>query len=117
MPKRLRLRRSRGRRGARASVMKKKKERMPQGDHHPRQSRNVVAGRFDGDLILFHQLSKQYFLLNTVAVRIWQLCDGSRPAEEVAAVIAGEFDAPPEQLADDVRQTMGGLAELGLLEV
>jgi PqqD family protein of HPr-rel-A system len=90
----------------------KKKNRPP----NPSQSPYVVVGSFENDLVLFHQLSKQYYVLNTVAARIWQLCDGTRPVAEITEWVQNEFDVPPEQVAADVSQTVEGFAELGLVE-
>ena len=91
--------------------MKKKNQ-----SNHPKQSPNVVTGSFNGDLILFHQLSKQYYMLNGVAARIWQFCNGSNPVSEIVGLIGKDFDSPPEQIAADVTQTVEGFNELGLVE-
>ena len=39
----------------------------------------------------------EYFSLNPVGSRIWELCDGTRSATEIVSVICEEFD-----VAEDV---------------
>ena len=43
-----------------------------------------------------------YYSLNEIGSRIWELCDGNRTVSQVVAAIATEYDAPYSTLENDV---------------
>ena len=53
--------------------------------------------------------------LNATASAIWNLCDGKNTAEEIAALLAAEFQLKLDQVLVDVRQTLADLEKLALL--
>lgn len=77
-----------------------------------------IAGRDIGDEYLFYdEADDQVHMLNATARRILLLCDGNRSVADISAVLAREYAVDPGMALDDVRGTVGRLAELGLLEV
>jgi coenzyme PQQ biosynthesis protein PqqD len=56
-----------------------------------------------------------YYALDEVSGRIWELCDGTRTTAEVVAAICGEFDAPPETITADVMDFLSELCASELL--
>jgi hypothetical protein len=57
----------------------------------------------------------EYFSLSDVGASIWELCDGSRTVEEIAASLAEIYDAPPEAIRSDVAELVDELTLAGLL--
>jgi hypothetical protein len=55
-------------------------------------------------------------VLNPAAIRIFGLLDGTRTVEEIAAVIADEFDVAPESAVADARDFVNDLARHGMLD-
>ena len=55
-------------------------------------------------------------VLNPAAIRIFGLLDGTRTVEEIAAVIADEFDVAPEAAVADAREFVSDLARHGMLD-
>lgn len=53
--------------------------------------------------------------LNDVALALWELCDGETTPEEMAAAAAAVFDAPEQQLRDDISATLEELTDRGFL--
>ena len=51
--------------------------------------------------------------LNQTAVHVLELCDGERTAEEIAAALSERYAGA--DVADDVRELLGGMAERGLV--
>ena len=51
--------------------------------------------------------------LNQTAVHVLELCDGERTAEEIAAALSERYAGA--NVADDVRELLGGMAERGLV--
>jgi hypothetical protein len=66
-------------------------------------SDDVVAREVGGEHVLLHLGTGTYFGLNAVGGRVWQMLEqGDTPISQLCAVIAAEFDAPPETIAQDV---------------
>lgn len=70
----------------------------------------------DGETILLVLQDEKLLGLNTAAGRIWQLSDGSRTADEIAASIASEFDGAGERALKDTLAFLDILAARGLVE-
>ncbi len=59
--------------------------------------------------------SGEYFSLNDVGKRVWDLCDGTRTVAQVADTICSEYDVPPETALDDTGVLLEHLAGAGLV--
>lgn len=82
---------------------------------HPRSlawNRLVDWGIFGDDVVIFHPLSKQYFVLGGLAKAIWTLADGSHTAE----ALSDELSRDRALSSEAIRETITGLAEFGLFE-
>ena len=78
-------------------------------------SEHVIAQPTGADLVLFHMETGNYYSLNELGARIWELCDGQRSIAEVADLVESEYDAPQEQIQDDCRALIAELLENSLL--
>ncbi|MEO8034510.1 MAG: PqqD family protein [Acidobacteriota bacterium] len=56
------------------------------------------------------------FTLNDVALAVWNLLDGERTTEAIAATIADEYEVTPAEAATDVEELMQRLLEARLVE-
>ena len=71
-------------------------------------SEDVVAREIEGDIIIVPLVSgigdedDELYTLNPTGQAIWQKLDGQRTLKDVAALLAGEFDAPLPELENDV---------------
>ena len=54
-------------------------------------------------------------VLNPVGIRIFGLLDGAHSVEEIAGVIAAEYDVAPAEAQEDVRAFVGELEAHGML--
>ncbi|MFT3841407.1 MAG: PqqD family protein [Myxococcaceae bacterium] len=54
--------------------------------------------------------------VNETAARVWELIDGQRPVSSICEAIAGEFDAPREQIDRDVVGFLEQLLSWGWVE-
>jgi hypothetical protein len=81
----------------------------------PRRGESVTWGYFGDEIVAFHEVSKQYFVLSAVAARIFELSTGDTPMGSLAERLAVEFEAPLDAVAADVQSTVAGLEEFGLL--
>lgn len=75
----------------------------------PRQATRVVAQQAAGNWVLLDVKTGQYYALDPVAGRIWELCDGTRSVRQIAEVVSDEYDAAGQAVEDDV---VGFVSEL-----
>jgi hypothetical protein len=78
---------------------------------------DVIAQPSGDHLVLFHMASGNYYSLNELGARIWELCDGSRQFSEVINVVESEYDAPREIILADAQTLAADLIEKDLLIV
>jgi len=81
----------------------------------PTRSDAVVSRRADETVILLDPSSGQYFTLDDVGGRVWELCDGSRTVAEIADALAAEYDAPTARIRADVLELLVDLRQTGLV--
>lgn len=75
----------------------------------------VIFRELDGEAVLLNLDSGQYFGLNAVGTRIWQLlAEAGRPAAAVERMLA-EFDVPRDELESDMLALIEQLAAKGLI--
>jgi len=67
-----------------------------------RRRDRVLVQRAAGTLVLLDLDGGQYYALDEVSARIWELCDGEHGVGEIVETIGSEFDAPLATVYDDV---------------
>lgn len=70
----------------------------------------------DDSLVVADARSAQLHLLSPDGAAIWEMCDGERAAEQMAAMLAEHFDIGVEEIRSDVAKTLAELQEKGLVE-
>ncbi len=53
-------------------------------------------------LVLLNPKSGEYYTLEPVGARVWELCDGKRTISEIAAIISQEYEESPEVIESDI---------------
>ena len=81
----------------------------------PRRRPGVLVQEAQGQTVLLRPEDGGYYAIADVGARIWELCDGERSLEQIAAVVAAEFDAPPETIRTDLIEFVGELRSEQLL--
>jgi pyrroloquinoline quinone biosynthesis protein D len=81
----------------------------------PRRNEAVLSQHASGETVLLNVGDGQYYALEGVGGRVWELCDGSRPLAEVARIIAAEFDARVAEIEADVLELMSDLQDAKLV--
>jgi Coenzyme PQQ synthesis protein D (PqqD) len=75
----------------------------------------IVKQEMSGSLLLFNMEDGQYYTLNDVGRRVWELCDGTRSLSDIAEDLSHEYDSPAAAIRDDVLELVGDLADAALL--
>ena len=80
-----------------------------------RRPNDVITQTVSGKLMLVNMETGEFYGLNEVGMRIWDLCDGHRSSDDMAAIIGQEFDATIEDVRADVDEVLEGLVSEKLL--
>jgi hypothetical protein len=75
----------------------------------PKRREGVAAQVASGEAVLLDIESGEYFSLNPVGSRIWELCDGTRSAAEMVSVICDEFDVAQDVATADAYEILDEL--------
>jgi hypothetical protein len=81
-----------------------------------RRAPHVSAAREGERTVLLDPVAGEYFGLDEVASRVWDLLDGAKPASAIVSVLEAEYDAPRARLEADCTALLGRLAGLGVVE-
>jgi hypothetical protein len=81
------------------------------------RSRSTAWQSIDGELVLLRVRARELLGLNEVARRIWELADGTRAVQQIAAIVAAEFDVPPEVAEADTARFVEELIGLDALKL
>ena len=85
------------------------------GEQRPQRRVGVLAQEVDGTVVLLDPDSGESFALEGIGSTVWQLCDGTKTVEEIAAAIHAEFDAPEATIQADVLDLLEELANQHLV--
>ena len=67
----------------------------------------------DNESLIYRMPAKSAIYLNETATVIWKLCDGTRSAREIVAVLAEAFPQDAETVGADVQATIDELVRIG----
>jgi hypothetical protein len=65
----------------------------------------------DASLVLLNPQSGEYYTLEAVGTRFWQLCDGKRTIAEIAAIVGEEYDQSLEVIESDILELVRELMD------
>ena len=68
----------------------------------PKRGEQVIAQKASNEFLLLNMEDGNYYSLNEIGGRIWELCDGKRSVLQVVAALATEYEAPGATLQNDV---------------
>ena len=80
-------------------------------EHRVHQAEHILAQRAAETTMLLQLQDGQYYTLNAVGGRVWELCDGTRRVSEIVALICQQYDAPAEIIEADVVELLHALAD------
>ena len=80
-------------------------------ESRPRRRDRVLVQRAADQWILLDVENGQYYALDEVSGRVWDLCDGSHSISAMVDVLCEEYDAPAEAVEEDVLAFLGEMAD------
>ena len=78
------------------------------------RSDDVLAQEVGGETVLLDLASEQYFGLDPVGTRIWELIADAPPLARVYDTLCAEFDAEPGRIRSDLLALVQQLLDAGL---
>jgi PqqD family protein of HPr-rel-A system len=82
----------------------------------PIRGAGVTLQRVGQEAILYDQQHGRAHVINTSAVRIWELCDGQATLDEIAGAFAASYGLPAAAVHEDVVKILTTFRELRLLQ-
>jgi hypothetical protein len=82
---------------------------------NPTQTNGLEIRKAGSEVLVHHAAGGQVHVLNEVAGRILELCDGTRSEPEIVAAIVGETGAETAIVGPDVAVILNRFRELDLL--
>ena len=86
-------------------------------DARPKRKDDILRQDADETVVLLNLKDGQYYALNEVGGRVWELCDGSRTLNDIVTSLCSEYDAPRETLEADVVEILEELTGADLVNV
>ena len=77
---------------------------------------NVLFTTVDDDAVLLNTRTNQYFALDEVGARAWNLLTGGKSLRAAYEILLDEYEVDPVPLERDLLDLVGHLAENGLVE-
>lgn len=78
---------------------------------------DVLHQELGGETVLLNLANENYFGLDEVGTRVWQVLGETRNANDVVTRLIEEYDVPTERLRADVERLITELAAAGLVSL
>lgn len=88
----------------------------PTSQIRPRRRADIVLQDVGGEAILIDPQTDEAHVLNGSAARLWQLCDGERTLDDLAAEFGAIYELTAADVAADVSEVIDELVRLKLVE-
>ena len=80
-------------------------------------SSEVLSQEVDGETVLLDLKSENYFGLDEVGTRIWQLLSEGNDLQNVLNILLAEYDVDEQQLKKDLQDHISQLLEAELISL
>lgn len=81
------------------------------------QPEDTVVREVNGEAVLLHLVTEQYYVLDEPSTRMWRVLVESPTLADATRRILDEFDVEPDVLRRDLERFVGELAAEGLVTV
>ena len=81
-----------------------------------KKSEHAVCRIVDGEALLLNTTTGEFYALDEIGTKIWNLLDVGKSEDEAATKIANEYATDVETALSDIRALILSLRESGVLE-
>lgn len=85
-------------------------------DNRMVQAEDIIWRRIGDEVVVIKDDGLATHVLNKTAALIWELCDGKRGIDEIAAVLCERYDVSPEEARADTKETIEDLTKVGIIK-
>lgn len=78
---------------------------------------DLISTEIDGDLVLLHPDTGEYYGVKQVGNEIWGLIDSSCRVEDIVEELVKRYDAPKDTILADILTFLNDMSEEGLIIV
>jgi len=78
---------------------------------------DVMISRVEDEIVLLNLESEQYFALDDIGARVWELLSEYGSTDIVIEQISTEYDVEPEVFRGDLTKLLADLKEAGLVSI
>jgi hypothetical protein len=79
------------------------------------RSEGLVEAEIDGELVMMSIDKGDYYGLDSIACRVWQLLEQPQPVSKITSQLLGEYDVAAEQCEADIGAFIREMAEHGIV--
>jgi hypothetical protein len=87
----------------------------PSGKNWRPARAKIISYPLDDELVLYDEQTREGFILNPSAAKIWELADGTRTVAGMARGLSRAYGVEYKAALDDVQQLLNDLNGAGLL--
>ena len=80
-------------------------------------SPDVISQEVSGETVLLDLNSENYFGLDEIGTRIWQLIESSGNLQEIYDTMLSEYEVEADQLLEDMEQLVVDIEKAGLVSL
>ena len=80
-------------------------------------SPDVISQEVSRETVLLDLNSENYFGLDEVGTRVWQLIEASGKLQDIYDTMLAEYEVEPDQLLEDLEQLVTDIQKAGLVEL
>lgn len=78
---------------------------------------NLMSAPVDKEIVILNMVKNNYIGLDEIGLRIWELIAEPRRVGDLCIQLSREFEATPEQIADDVLPFLAELEDENLVRI
>lgn len=82
-----------------------------------RRKQQILSAAIGEEIVMMSVEKGQYYSLNAVGMRIWQLLETPRDLAEIVEALADNYDAPEDVICAEVESFLARMEREGLLEL
>ena len=82
---------------------------------YPKRNPDIVARKEEKEALLFNPADGNMLCVNKTGILVWDLCDGSRAAEDITGEITERFEVSSETARKDCDLYLKELEEAGFI--
>lgn len=84
-------------------------------ESRPKRQDHVLSQKSEDTLVMLSLENGQYFALDEIGVRVWELADGCLTVREIAAQLSLEYEASDSEIEADTLELFSELAREKLI--